>query len=108
MMVFDFQGRGQALLYLGLYSTKNTHIHNLPCHFQGLVCAGCVTSCSVFATPQTVACQAPLSMGILQARILGGLPFPPPGNLPSPGTKYTSLRSPALAGGFLLVPPGKP
>ena len=65
MMVFDFQGRGQALLYLGLYSTKNTHIHNLPCHFQGLVCAGCVTSCSVFATPQTVACQAPLSMGIL-------------------------------------------
>ena len=59
-------------------------------------------------TPWTVACQAPLSMGILQARILGGLPFPPPGNLPSPGTKYTSLRSPALAGGFLLVPPGKP
>ena len=34
----------------------------------------CLPSCfhwdRLFATPQTVACQAPLSMGILQARIL--------------------------------------
>ena len=29
-----------------------------------------------------------------------GLPFPPPGNLPDPGIQPTSLKSPALAGGF--------
>ena len=37
---------------------------------------------------------------ILQARILEWLPFPPPGDLPNPGTEPASLTSPALAGGF--------
>ena len=32
----------------------------------------------LFATPWTVACQAPLSMGILQAEYWSGLPGPPP------------------------------
>ena len=39
-------------------------------------------------------------MGILQARILEWVPFPPPGDLPDPETKPPSLRPPALAGGF--------
>ena len=39
-------------------------------------------------------------MGILQARILEWVPFPPPGDLPNPETKPASLRPPALAGGF--------
>ena len=35
-----------------------------------------------------------------------GLPFPPPGNLPDPGSEPVS---PALAGGFFATePPGKP
>ena len=38
--------------------------------------------------------------GILQARILGWVAFPTPGNLPNPGTETSSLESPALAGGF--------
>ena len=29
-----------------------------------------------------------------------GLPFPSPGDLPDPGIKPASLKSPALAGGF--------
>ena len=38
-----------------------------------------------------------------------GLPFPPPGDLPYPGIKPTSLVSLALAGRFFTtVPPGKP
>ena len=38
----------------------------------------------------------------------GGLPFPPPGELPDPGVKEMSLVSLALAGGFLSTgPPGK-
>ena len=41
--------------------------------------------------------------GILQARILSELPSPPPGNLPNPGIKPTSLMSPALAGRFFIT-----
>ena len=52
------------------------------------------------ATLKTVAHQAPLSMKILQARILEWLPCPSPGDLPDPGIKPLSFMSPALAGGF--------
>ena len=54
----------------------------------------------------TIAFQAPLSMGFDWQEYWSGLPFPPPGDLPSSGIKPTS---PALAGGFFTtVPPGKP
>ena len=43
--------------------------------------------------------------GILQARILEGLPCPPPGDLPNPGIEPVSLMSPALAGGFFTTEP---
>ena len=46
--------------------------------------------------PWTVAHQAPLSMRILQARILEfGSPCPPPVDLPNPGTEPLSPASPA-------------
>ena len=45
----------------------------------------------LFAAPWTAACQAPLSMEILQARILEWLPYPPPGDLPNPGIEPRSL-----------------
>ena len=35
-----------------------------------------------FATPWTVACQAPLSMEFPRQEYWSGLPFPPPGHLP--------------------------
>ena len=38
--------------------------------------------------------------GILQARTLEWLPFPPPGDRPNPGIEPTS---PALAGGFFTT-----
>ena len=47
--------------------------------FQFLCCACCAQSLScvrLFATPQTVARQAPLSIGILQARILEWIAIP--------------------------------
>ena len=63
----------------------------------------------LFATPWSVGHQAPLSMGFSRQEYWSGLPFPPPGYLPKPGSKPTSLASPALAGGFFTtVPPGKP
>ena len=61
---------------------------------------------SVFATPQTIALQAPLSVGILQARILEWFAGPPPGDLPNPEIEP---RSPALQVDSLpSEPPGKP
>ena len=62
----------------------------------------------LFGTPWTVAHQAPLSMGILQARILKwvAMPCPPPRDLPNPRIKY---RSPTLQADSLpSEPPGKP
>ena len=59
-----------------------------------------------FATPWAIACQAPLSMGILQARVLEWVAIPPPGNLPSPGIKP---QSPTLQVHSLpSEPPGEP
>ena len=61
-------------------------------------------SCPTLGTPWTVACQAPLSIGlILQARIL---PFPSPGALPDPGIEPGSLT--LQADGLPSEPPGKP
>ena len=63
----------------------------------------CVLSCLVRSdsvTPWTVACQAPLSMGLQE--YWTGLPFPPPGNLSDPGIE---LASPALAGRFFFAEP---
>ena len=44
--------------------------------------------------------QAPLSMWIVQARILEWIAIPPPGDLPNPGIKS---RSPALPADFLCL-----
>ena len=50
-----------------------------------------------------VAHQIPLSMGFSRQEYWSGLPCPPLGDLPDPGTKPTSLTSPALAGGFFTT-----
>ena len=47
----------------------------------------------LFATPWTVAYQAPLSMGFSKQEYWSGMPFPPPGDLPDPGIEP---GSPAL------------
>ena len=60
------------------------------------------------ATLWTVARQTPLSMGFSRQECWSGLPCPPPGDLPNPGTEPTSLTSlPLQAGSLPLVPPGK-
>ena len=41
--------------------------------------------------------------GILQARILEWVTFPPPGDLPDPGIEPKFLMSPALAGKFFIA-----
>ena len=73
----------------------------------------CVLSCfshvRPFATPWTVARQAPLTLGFPSQENWSGLPLPSPGALPILGIKPTSFMSPALAGGFVITAlPGKP
>ena len=60
----------------------------------------------LFATPWTVAHQAPPSMGFSRQECWSGLPFPSPGDLPNPGIEPTS---PALQADTLTSePPGEP
>ena len=59
-----------------------------------------------FATPWTVAHQAPLSMGFSRQVYWSGLPFPSPGDLLNPGIKP---GSPSLQADVLTAElPGKP
>ena len=60
----------------------------------------------LFTTPRTIACQAPLSMGILQTRMLEWVAMPSSRESSNPGMES---RSPALQVVSLLSePPGKP
>ena len=70
--------------------------------FLLLLLLSCV---QLFATPWTVARQAPLSIGFPQREYWSGLPFPSPGELPDPEIEPVSL---ALACGFFTTSPGKP
>ena len=58
----------------------------------------------LFATLWAVAHQAPLSMGILQARILEWVAMPTTGNLPNPGIepRFPSLQSDSSPSELLL------
>ena len=67
-------------------------------------CACMASHVGLFATPWTVAGQAPLSMGFSRQEHQSELPFPSPGDLSDPGIEP---RSPALqADGLPSEPPG--
>ena len=55
-----------------------------------------------FATPWTVARQAPLSTGLPRQEYWSGLPIAAPGDLSDPGIEPTS---PALAGRYFATEP---
>ena len=63
----------------------------------------CFSRVQLFATPWTVACQALLSMVFSRQVYWSGMSCPPPGYLPDPGIKPTSLMSLALAGRFFTT-----
>ena len=65
-----------------------------------MCCAKLLICVQLFATPWTVAHQAPLSTGFSRQEYWSGLPCPLPGDLTDPAIKPVSLTSPALAGGF--------
>jgi len=51
----------------------------------------------------TVARQVPLSMEFSRQKYWSGLPNPPPGDLPDPGTEPVTHMSPPLTGGFFAT-----
>ena len=89
-------------------SHRNLYVLSDCCH-NGMFIFYNSVSCSLaelFATLWTIACQAPLSMGLPSQEYWSRLPFPPPGDLPDAGIEP---RSPALQADSLpSKPPGKP
>ena len=73
------------------------------------MCCQPLSHVQLFATPWTIACQAPLIVEFSRQEYWRGLPFPTPRDLPDLGIEPTSVVSPALAGRFFTTePPGKP
>ena len=63
----------------------------------------------LLVNPQTVARQAPLSMGLSRQEYWSRLSFPPPGYLTDPVMGPMSLVYPALAGRYFTIElPRKP
>ena len=88
-------------------------VNRLNIHFQwvnNLICKllllfSCLVMSDSFASPQTVVCLAPLSMGLPRQEYWSGLLFSSPRDLPYPGTQPVS---PELAGIiFTTEPAGK-
>ena len=64
--------------------------------------------CPTLCDPMDCSLPGSSVQGILQARTLGWVAIPPPGDPPDPGIKPVPHMSPALAGWFFTpTPPGK-
>ena len=63
----------------------------------------CFSQVQLFATLWTIVPQALLPMGFSRQEYWSGLPCPPPGDLPNPGTEPESPVSPALQAVSLLL-----
>ena len=89
------------------HSPSWVHTHGLCTRLTAhTIMHACVLSHSVLsksATPRNVAHQAPLFMGFSKQEYWSGLPCSFPGNLPDPGIKPLSLKSPASAGRFFTT-----
>ena len=62
--------------------------------FMWMLHGTCSVASHSLATPWTIDCQAPLSVGFSRYEYWCKLPFPPPGNLCDSGIKFIKLVSP--------------
>ena len=81
------------------------HTSLSPTSVSVCVCVCVFSYVWLFATPWTVACQAPLSMEFSRHEYWSGLPFPSSGDLPDPGLEPVSLAFLSLAGRFFTTAP---
>ena len=98
----------KAYLVLSIYflvcqTRAGLRTHPSDCHFCNLLFLFSLAVVSDSVTPWTVAQQAPLSVGIFQARILEWVALPSSMDLPSSGTESVSLIALALWGRFLIT-----
>ena len=83
------------------HSKDQTQVLSDTPHYNFVLCVlSHFSHVRLFATLWTVALQVSLSVGFSRQEYWRGLPCPPPGDLPDPGIKPKSLKSPALAGRF--------
>ena len=68
----------------------------VPCGGSPCMHAKLLQSCPTLCNSMNCSLPGSSVHGILQARILSGLPFPPPGDLPDPGIEPASPEAPAL------------
>ena len=78
--LFPTQGSDPSLLHL-----LHWLLGSSPLAPPGKVKVKSLSRVWLFATPWTVAYQAPLSLGFSRQEYWSGLPFPSPGDLPDPG-----------------------
>ena len=88
-----YPGENTMTSISGAGETGKLHVRewnqNIPYHHVVFCFSPSVMSDS-FVTPWTVACQVPLSMGFPRQECWSGLPFPSPGDLPSPKITCTT------------------
>ena len=92
---YNFRTSVKLLLYSGQH-----HYHN---GIPTSVWSRMLSSVRLFATPWTVAHQSLLSTELSRQEYWSGLPFPPPEDIPEPGTEPTSPVFPALLVDSLLL-----
>ena len=95
------------IMICNLDTLKNNHsnIQHTVSIFSSTLLVKLLSCVRLFATPWTVAYQAPLSMRFSRQEYWSGLPFPSPGDLPDPGIEpgSSALQADALPS----EPPGK-
>ena len=96
------EGKSYLLQYSGLENSMDCVVHGVAkpptgmrdFHFHIYACVyelSHFSSVKLFATPWTIACQAPMSMGLSQwQEYWSGLPFPPPEDLCNPFIEHGS------------------
>ena len=83
------------ILLKGQQFYSHTHTHTyiiIMLYALNLYNAQSWSHVQLFATPSTVACQAPLSLGFSRQEYWSGLPCPPLEDLPDPGIKRILLH----------------
>ena len=76
--------------------------------YDWYLCVCLLNHVTLFVTPWTKGCQAPLSLGFPRQEYWSRLPFPSPRDFPDPGSNPSLLHLLQLAGGFFTTePPGK-
>ena len=92
--------RGTACLCTLIPFLQRTHSPRPHCIFTAccavLCCAQLLSCVQLFATPWTVALQAPLSMEFSRQEYWSGLPCPPPEDLPNRGINRLNPGLPHL------------